>query len=96
MSHTGIIYYINQNFFFFIFLLFILGFQHTWCAVLIIIEGAFIKHKYPKNRVGLGLLTFASVGYLLWLVCQHLSKKDFLRSSLPELQITASHQTMSN
>ncbi|CAH3170401.1 unnamed protein product [Porites lobata] len=40
---------------------------HTWCAVLIIIEGAFIKHKYPKNRLGLGLLTFASVAYLLWI-----------------------------
>ena len=43
-------------------------FQHTWCAVAVIMEGAFIKHKYPRNRVGLGLLLSFGVAYLLWLV----------------------------
>ncbi|KAJ7361924.1 Androgen-induced protein 1 protein [Desmophyllum pertusum] len=40
---------------------------HTWCAVLAIVEGAFIRHKYPKNRVGLGLLAVFTVTYLTWI-----------------------------
>ncbi|XP_068706823.1 androgen-induced gene 1 protein-like [Montipora foliosa] len=40
---------------------------HTWCAVAVIMEGAFIKHKYPRNRVGLGLLLSFGVAYLLWI-----------------------------
>lgn len=40
---------------------------HTWCAVLIIIEGAFIQHKYPRNHVGLGLLAAFGASYLIWI-----------------------------
>lgn len=40
---------------------------HTWCAVIIIVEGAFIQHKYPKNRVGLGVLAASAALYLLWI-----------------------------
>lgn len=41
---------------------------HTWCAVLMIIEGAFIRHKYPRNRVGLGLLATFGAAYLIWIM----------------------------
>ena len=44
----------------------IVFFQHTWCAVAIILEGVFIKHRYPRNRVGLGLLFSFGLAYLLW------------------------------
>lgn len=40
---------------------------HTWCAILIILEAAFIKHKYPKNRVGLGVLAVFTAIYLSWI-----------------------------
>jgi len=40
---------------------------HTWCAVVIIVEGAFIKHKYPRNHVGLGLLAAFCATYLMWI-----------------------------
>ncbi|XP_067046203.1 androgen-induced gene 1 protein-like isoform X2 [Acropora muricata] len=40
---------------------------HTWCAVAIIIEGTFVKHRYPRNRVGLGLLLSFCLAYLLWI-----------------------------
>ncbi|XP_078382152.1 androgen-induced gene 1 protein-like isoform X1 [Oculina patagonica] len=41
---------------------------HTWCAVFMIVEGAFIRHKYPKNRVGLGLLALFAATYLIWIM----------------------------
>lgn len=41
---------------------------HTWCAVLIILEAALIKHKYPKNHVGLGVLAAFTVVYLSWIL----------------------------
>ncbi|XP_074607801.1 androgen-induced gene 1 protein-like [Acropora palmata] len=40
---------------------------HTWCAVAIIMEGAFVKHRYPRNHVGLGLLLSFCLAYLLWI-----------------------------
>ena len=48
------------------FFVMIVYFQHTWCAVAIIIEGTFVKHRYPRNRVGLGLLLSFCLAYLLW------------------------------
>ena len=42
-----------------------------------IIEGAFVRHKYPRNRVGLGLLATFGVAYLIWLVCDLFGHKSY-------------------
>ncbi|XP_032218996.1 androgen-induced gene 1 protein isoform X2 [Nematostella vectensis] len=40
---------------------------HTWNAVLILLEGAVVHHKYPVNRAGIFFTLLPAACYLVWI-----------------------------